>query len=674
MGQDDEETAELIATMQKDHVAMKTWYNDDSASHLKDLKEKYGSSYPSFWRDVLHWKGWKPVRKAYLQHLSKQEKQSEAIPKKRRSRWAADADSNGNNNGDNKDSTSAANPHVTKRRSRWARLSDNPPNSQPAAPPTNAAAKFNITPVSSSTHSKPSAASGILGLLPGMPAGMTQDQLGRLSQLQTRLRVVNEKLATLDFEAIRVDNLPRNHPDRSPSPPPVYGSDGIRKNTRAVRWRERYTNERQDCLEQIMDLNPALRPPGFVKRKRSTKVYVPVHEHPTYNFIGLIIGPRGKTQKEMESKTGCKIAIRGKGSIKEGARGRRDGKPMDGDDEPLHVVITGDDQASVDKASDMIQQMLVVIDDEKNVHKQQQLRELALLNGTLKDEEFCHICAEKGHRTFECPKRFNMAKAQTVVKCAICGDSSHPTRDCPLKAKEGITAQNQVSNETQLDNDYQNFMDELDGKKKTPTADTNAATGLNPTSLPPSIAATTAVTASGTPSTVLPPPIGIVPPATAAVPGSVPTLPQVPQAMVGIPPPPPPTAIGATATAPVTATTAYPPPPPNLYYPTAATATGYPPPYQQHPQPPLPPVAPPGYPVTGYPPTSVPPPQYPPPPQQQQQQQPYHVPQQQAYGNYNANGGYEEETSGWDYRSYYGTDQTGGDGAGAGGFNWWESS
>ena len=36
----------------------------------------------------------------------------------------------------------------------------------------------------------------------------------------------------------------------------------------------------------------------------------------------------------------------------------------------------------------MVEEMLVVTDDEKNVHKQQQLREFALLNGTLKDEEF----------------------------------------------------------------------------------------------------------------------------------------------------------------------------------------------------------------------------------------------------------------------------------------------
>ena len=211
----------------------------------------------------------------------------------------------------------------------------------------------------------------------------------------------------------------------------VYGADGKRQNTRAVRWRERYTAERQDLLEAIVRLNsraanrggaqggaaagglPGLmggRNNPLLVRKRVKKIRIPVEEHPQYNFIGLIIGPRGKTQKELEANTGCKIAIRGRGSVKVGARGRRDGKVMEGDNEPLHVVISGDDQKAVDAASDMIEQMLVVIDDEKNVHKQQQLRELALLNGTLKDEEFCPICGEKGHRAFECPRRFAMNK------------------------------------------------------------------------------------------------------------------------------------------------------------------------------------------------------------------------------------------------------------------------
>eukprot|EP00587_Corethron_hystrix_P015313 CAMPEP_0113330590 /NCGR_PEP_ID=MMETSP0010_2-20120614/21752_1 /TAXON_ID=216773 ORGANISM="Corethron hystrix, Strain 308" /NCGR_SAMPLE_ID=MMETSP0010_2 /ASSEMBLY_ACC=CAM_ASM_000155 /LENGTH=53 /DNA_ID=CAMNT_0000193231 /DNA_START=1 /DNA_END=159 /DNA_ORIENTATION=- /assembly_acc=CAM_ASM_000155 len=53
----------------------------------------------------------------------------------------------------------------------------------------------------------------------------------------------------------------------------------------------------------------------------------------------------------MEEKTNCKIAIRGRGSVKEGARGRRDvGKPMEGENEDLHVVVTGETQADVDKA------------------------------------------------------------------------------------------------------------------------------------------------------------------------------------------------------------------------------------------------------------------------------------------------------------------------------------
>lgn len=52
----------------------------------------------------------------------------------------------------------------------------------------------------------------------------------------------------------------------------------------------------------------------------------------------------------------------------------------------------------VDKACKLIEELLVVVDDDKNEHKQKQLRELALINGTLKEDEYCSVCAEKGHR------------------------------------------------------------------------------------------------------------------------------------------------------------------------------------------------------------------------------------------------------------------------------------
>jgi splicing factor 1 len=43
------------------------------------------------------------------------------------------------------------------------------------------------------------------------------------------------------------------------------------------------------------------------------KIFIPTRDYPGYNFIGLIIGPRGNTQKRMQSETNTKIAIRGKG-------------------------------------------------------------------------------------------------------------------------------------------------------------------------------------------------------------------------------------------------------------------------------------------------------------------------------------------------------------------------
>ena len=107
--------------------------------------------------------------------------------------------------------------------------------------------------------------------------------------------VCNMKLENLEKEAARVDKLPIGHRDRSPSPPPVYGPDGKRKNTRAVRWREKYTMMRQDTLEKILKLSNGSAAvavaPSLFNRKRSKKVYIPLEQHPNYNFIGLIIGP-----------------------------------------------------------------------------------------------------------------------------------------------------------------------------------------------------------------------------------------------------------------------------------------------------------------------------------------------------------------------------------------------
>lgn len=74
---------------------------------------------------------------------------------------------------------------------------------------------------------------------------------------------------------------------------------------------------------------------------------IPQEEYPDINFVGLLIGPRGNTLKSMEKDTQSKIIIRGKGSVKEGKLGRKDGQPMPGEDEPLHAFVTGPTVESV---------------------------------------------------------------------------------------------------------------------------------------------------------------------------------------------------------------------------------------------------------------------------------------------------------------------------------------
>ena len=332
-----EERAELLATIRADHADMKAWFNGPSRSAA--LTKAAHGPYPIFARDVLGWDGWRETRRAYLKFVETGDvpaaapneepeggtattAEAAAIgepgnevkrTRKRRSRWAT---------GGGGDATSAATgteeavggpdenqPPTTKRRSRWARGRDETPRpvpeafSAPLAPapavPTSSADDAVAAALGALPGLAPpggsSSSNGLLDLLPGMPGSdLPPERRIEFTALQSRLRLANERLDDLEAASAKIDALPRDHPDRSPSPPPVYGPDGKRRNTRAVRWRERYTNERLECLEKMMDLNPALRGSaavaGVVRRRRTRKIWIPVEEHPTYNFIGEFFG------------------------------------------------------------------------------------------------------------------------------------------------------------------------------------------------------------------------------------------------------------------------------------------------------------------------------------------------------------------------------------------------
>ena len=99
------------------------------------------------------------------------------------------------------------------------------------------------------------------------------------------------------------------------SPEPVYGPDGARVNTREKRAMEKLAAARFECLRAIKKLCPSFAfPESYVTPPVTRKIFIPVAKHPGYNFFGLIIGPRGNTQKQMQSEFGVKIVIRGRGS------------------------------------------------------------------------------------------------------------------------------------------------------------------------------------------------------------------------------------------------------------------------------------------------------------------------------------------------------------------------
>jgi far upstream element-binding protein len=82
---------------------------------------------------------------------------------------------------------------------------------------------------------------------------------------------------------------------------------------------------------------------------KSLKINVPVNEYPDINFLGLLIGPKGATQKHIQVISGAKILLRGKG-----AKGGNGGPE---DDEDLHVIIEGNDD-SIEKAKIEIEKIL----------------------------------------------------------------------------------------------------------------------------------------------------------------------------------------------------------------------------------------------------------------------------------------------------------------------------
>jgi len=302
----------------------------------------------------------------------------------------------------------------------------------------------------------------IPGLPTMIPNGLSKEQ-EEAYLLQLKIEEASRRLRSGDL------GIPINPEDRSPSPEPIYSSDGKRLNTREYRKRKELEEMRHESIQRMMIVNTEYKPPPDYKApqiKVSDKVMIPQDNHPDINFVGLLIGPRGNTLKNMEKDTGAKIIIRGKGSVKEGKVGRKDGQPLPGEDEPLHAYVTATDPEAVKRAVNKIKEIIqqgVEVPEGSNELRKMQLRELALLNGTLREDGQvrCTNCGAADHKTWQCQDKANVTNN---VVCTSCGAVGHIAGDCKQRrpgAGFNEFGQPPAPGGNKIDQEYLSFMAEL---------------------------------------------------------------------------------------------------------------------------------------------------------------------------------------------------------------------
>ncbi|XP_041866510.1 KH domain-containing, RNA-binding, signal transduction-associated protein 2 isoform X2 [Melanotaenia boesemani] len=123
--------------------------------------------------------------------------------------------------------------------------------------------------------------------------------------------------------------------------------------------------------------------------KLSERVLIPVQQYPKFNFVGKLLGPRGNSMKRLQEETGVKMSILGKGSMRD--KGKEEELRKSGEakyahlSNDLHVLIEvfappGEAYSRMSHALEEIKKFLVP--DYNDEIRQEQLRELSLLNGS----------------------------------------------------------------------------------------------------------------------------------------------------------------------------------------------------------------------------------------------------------------------------------------------------
>ncbi|KAL1808082.1 hypothetical protein DCAR_0727481 [Daucus carota subsp. sativus] len=225
--------------------------------------------------------------------------------------------------------------------------------------------------------------------------------LGEHQKLQPFMQVLPICTKLLNQEILRISGMLPNQGFndfdrlRHRSPSPMASSNLVPNMPRTAigGWNGLPQERLSGPPAMTMDWQGAPASPSSFTVKRILRLDIPVDTYPNFNFVGRLLGPRGNSLKRVEATTGCRVYIRGKGSIKdpdkeEKLRGRPGYEHLN---EQLHILIEADLPANVvdmrlRQAQEIIEELLKPVDESQDFIKRQQLRELALLNSNFRED------------------------------------------------------------------------------------------------------------------------------------------------------------------------------------------------------------------------------------------------------------------------------------------------
>ena len=122
-------------------------------------------------------------------------------------------------------------------------------------------------------------------------------------------------------------------------------------------------------------------------QKITQQVLIPIKEFPKFNFVGKLLGPKGHTLKGLQEVTGCKMAILGRGSMRDKQKEeelRKEGGKHAHLNNELHVMVEAfapppEAHSRISHALMELQKFLVP--EMNDDIQQQQYEEMLMMNG-----------------------------------------------------------------------------------------------------------------------------------------------------------------------------------------------------------------------------------------------------------------------------------------------------